>query len=97
MKPRIGKTAGKMYRENYQKDVGSRFCLLFPKKESHTTPAGRLQPGPSRISWELPGAQRWCLHRPLVLSAGRRASDSLPVPALEMANIILKCKTGVYA
>lgn len=31
MKCRIGKTVGKMYKENYQKEVGSRFHLLLPR------------------------------------------------------------------
>ena len=93
-------------RQNSWKDVkrelpersGKRVSSASPENESHAAPAGRLQAGPSRILWELPRAQLWCLHHPLVLSAGKRASDSLPVPALEMASIILKeYKIGLYA
>lgn len=54
------------------------------------TPAGGLQAGPSRILQELPRGRFWCLHCPVVLSAGKRASDSLPGPALGVATIILK-------
>lgn len=80
MKSRIGKTVGKMYKENYQKEVGSQVSSASPKNESHTAPAGWLQTGASRILWELPKTQLWCLHCPLVLPAGKRASESLPVP-----------------